>query len=107
MTGSKLATVRSRIGFERWSTVDEIAIDGRYEDEHGRTTARLVEPHVLAIHWPAWYVIGHDHMRRAVRTFRIDRLRSVDLVASRRFRARPAEIMDSLECRPAGGIAIV
>ena len=35
---------------------------------------RCVDPHGLLFRWGHWYVVGHDRLREAQRTFRVDRL---------------------------------
>jgi predicted DNA-binding transcriptional regulator YafY len=45
-----------------------------YTREDGDTASRAIEPHVLLINWPAWYLLVHDHGRKAPRTFRLDRI---------------------------------
>jgi predicted DNA-binding transcriptional regulator YafY len=42
----------------------------------GRRTTRDVDPYGLVVHGRRWYVVGHDHLRDAVRTFRVDRITS-------------------------------
>ena len=41
---------------------------------------RIVEPYALALRWGWWYVVGHCHRRREVRTFRVDRIEEIDLL---------------------------
>ncbi len=41
--------------------------------EHTRG-ARDVDPYGLVVHARAWYLVGHDHLRDAVRMFRLDRI---------------------------------
>jgi predicted DNA-binding transcriptional regulator YafY len=52
-----------------------IAID--YIDQNGATTSREVEPQFLYLNVPVWYLLAWDRLRAAVRSFRIDRIRSV------------------------------
>ncbi|WP_182881183.1 helix-turn-helix transcriptional regulator [Microbispora sp. H10949] len=40
-------------------------------------TERDVDPYGVVFHTGRWYVVGHDHLRAALRTFRIDRIASV------------------------------
>lgn len=75
--------------------VDERVVTIAYLDEQGRATTRRVEPHVLLINWPAWYLLGHDHLRAASRTFRLDRITRVD-VEPARFRPRPGDLAREL-----------
>jgi predicted DNA-binding transcriptional regulator YafY len=62
-----------------------------YTDEHGIRTARLVEPHFLLLSWPVWYLLAWDHLRRDVRSFRIDRIRAATLMRET-FRLRDARV---------------
>jgi predicted DNA-binding transcriptional regulator YafY len=39
-----------------------------------RNGERVVDPHRLLFRGGWWYLIGHDHERRATRTFRVDRM---------------------------------
>lgn len=42
---------------------------------------RDVDPYALAHRRGWWYVIGHCHLRRAMRTFRVDRIRELTVLA--------------------------
>jgi len=42
---------------------------------------RDFEPYALIHRWGWWYVIGHCHLRGAVRTFRVDRITELTLLA--------------------------
>lgn len=75
--------------------VDERVVLARYVAEDGRASVRRLEPHVLVINWPAWYVMGFDHLRGAARTFRLDRFVAVD-VHGERFSPRPQEVAREL-----------
>jgi predicted DNA-binding transcriptional regulator YafY len=57
-----------------------IAID--YADGSGRLTSRTVEPQFLYLSLPVWYLLAWDQLRGAIRYFRIDRIRSVSVLAS-------------------------
>jgi predicted DNA-binding transcriptional regulator YafY len=46
----------------------------------------------MLINWPAWYLLGFDHLRGEPRTFRFDRFRNVEVEGDASFRARPREI---------------
>jgi predicted DNA-binding transcriptional regulator YafY len=56
----------------------------------GAPTARVVDPYGLVIHARRWYLVGHDHLRDGIRTFRVDRI-SRATALSRRFR-RPDDV---------------
>jgi predicted DNA-binding transcriptional regulator YafY len=72
--------------------VREMTVRADYVKESGEASTRRVEPHALLISWPAWYLLGYDHLRGEPRTFRFDRFRNVDVEETATFRARPREI---------------
>lgn len=80
--------------------VRERALRIRYKDGEGTITTRVVEPHALSIRWPAWYLLAVDGLRQAVRTFRLDRLRAVEILESQSFRADPSRILEWMEALP-------
>ncbi len=41
-------------------------------------SVRDVDPYGLVVHARRWYLVGHDHLRGELRTFRVDRLRRAD-----------------------------
>ena len=65
-----------------------------YRSPQGDDTARRFDPYGLAWRSGRWYAVGHCHLRRAVRSFRLDRVRSVVPVDA--YFARP-ERFDALE----------
>jgi len=40
----------------------------------GERTVREVDPYGLVVYARRWYLVGHDHLRGAVRTYRVDRI---------------------------------
>lgn len=46
----------------------------RYRDVEGRASERRVEPQLLLLNYPVWYVVAWDLTRGAVRSFRCDRI---------------------------------
>ncbi|HKW48477.1 MAG TPA: WYL domain-containing protein [Gemmatimonadaceae bacterium] len=72
--------------------VRETTVRADYVKENGESSTRRLEPHALLITWPAWYLLGFDHLRGEPRTFRFDRFRNVELEEGAPFRARPREI---------------
>ena len=50
-----------------------------YTDRGGRTSRRTLHPHGIVAHGGRWYVTGEDAGRRTARTFRVDRIRSVQI----------------------------
>ena len=51
-----------------------------YVIARGELTKRKVDPYGLTFRFGAWYIIGHCHLREDVRTFGIDRIRSIRVV---------------------------
>lgn len=45
-----------------------------WREEH---TDRDIDPYGVVFHAGRWYVVGHDHLRDSLRTFRIDRITAV------------------------------
>jgi predicted DNA-binding transcriptional regulator YafY len=72
--------------------VREIVVRADYIKESGESSNRRVEPHAMLINWPAWHLLGFDHLRGEPRTFRFDRFRNVEVESESSFRARPREI---------------
>jgi predicted DNA-binding transcriptional regulator YafY len=52
----------------------------RYRSFRGAPTTRDVDPYGLVLYSARWYVAGLDHLRQELRTFRVDRVVSVDLL---------------------------
>ncbi|MEU8786635.1 YafY family protein [Streptomyces sp. NPDC048637] len=48
----------------------------RYRSWHQQHTERDVDPYGVVFHSGCWYLVGHDHLRDGLRTFRIDRIAS-------------------------------
>ena len=61
-----------------------------YADANLKTSVRQIEPQYLVCAWPFWYILAWDIERQAVRTFRLDRIKSPEPMASR-FRLKAAE----------------
>jgi predicted DNA-binding transcriptional regulator YafY len=40
--------------------------------EKGNRTQRVVEPHILFLNWPAWYLLAWDDWREGARFFLIE-----------------------------------
>ena len=58
-----------------------------YVDRHGAATERTVEPHGLLVETPAFYLLARDLEKRAVRIFRLDRIRRARVLEDRPFTA--------------------
>lgn len=54
----------------------------RYGRPDGDETARQVDPYGIVVHLGRWYLHAYCHLRGDRRTFRIDRIRRVDLLES-------------------------
>jgi predicted DNA-binding transcriptional regulator YafY len=50
-----------------------------YRSYAGEETQRELSPHGLVVHSGRWYLAAHDHGRDAPRTFRVDRMRGLEL----------------------------
>ncbi len=46
----------------------------RYRSRAGEETQRTVAPYALTLQWGRWYLVGLCHLRRQMRTFRVDRI---------------------------------
>jgi predicted DNA-binding transcriptional regulator YafY len=51
-----------------------------YQSFRQEVTERIVDPYALALQWGHWYVLGHCHLREGLRTFRVDRIQSMEPV---------------------------
>ncbi|MGC4191757.1 MAG: YafY family protein [Thermomicrobiales bacterium] len=54
----------------------------RYGRPDGDESARQVDPYGIVVHHGRWYLHAYCHLRQGTRTFRIDRIRRVDLLES-------------------------
>jgi predicted DNA-binding transcriptional regulator YafY len=52
-----------------------------YRSFSGDETRRELSPHGLVVHSGRWYLAAHDHLRDDLRTFRVDRMRRMRIVA--------------------------
>jgi predicted DNA-binding transcriptional regulator YafY len=52
-----------------------------YRAFSGSETRREVSPHGLVVHAGRWYLAAHDHLRDDLRTFRVDRMQRLRVVA--------------------------
>jgi len=48
--------------------------------DQGAPASRQVEPYALVHRWGWWYVVGYCRMRKALRTFRVDRIRNMQIL---------------------------
>jgi predicted DNA-binding transcriptional regulator YafY len=49
----------------------------RYESAPKSVTERAFDPYGVAYRGGRWYVVGHCHLRKGLRSFRVDRIRGV------------------------------
>ena len=54
---------------------EEVSVSLRYHSFSRVETDRKVDPYALSFRWGNWYLIGYCHLRKELRTFRIDRIR--------------------------------
>lgn len=68
---------------------------------HGRDqdTERTIDPYRVHTEQGRWYVVGHDHLRGAVRLFRVDRILEADVLDET---FRPPAALPALELFEAG-----
>lgn len=59
-----------------------------YLSGDGTKTTRNIEPQYMILNHPVWYILGWDHLRNDVRTFRCDRLTKV-IILDHVFKLRP------------------
>lgn len=52
----------------------------RYQGFSQATTSRAVDPYALSFYGGFWYLVGFCHLRRELRTFRVDRIHEISLV---------------------------
>lgn len=50
---------------------------------HPQETSRVIEPYALAFQWGLWYLVGYCHLRRDLRTFRVDRIQGIEALEER------------------------
>jgi proteasome accessory factor BC len=79
-TPGRLAKLESAISKQRTVKFSYRAITSDEERE------RTVDPYALLLDGGRWYVIGQDHDREAIRTFRVSRIRGDIRLATRRER---------------------
>jgi predicted DNA-binding transcriptional regulator YafY len=62
-------------------------VTARYTSHGGAETERELSPYGVVVHGGRWYLAAYDHGREDLRTFRVDRLRDVEI-------GRPGRAMD-------------
>jgi len=53
-----------------------------YQTESSGKTKRIIEAHYILLIWPIWYILAWDHLRKATRVFRIDRIHRTQLTSN-------------------------
>jgi len=69
----------------------------QYVDERGNTTSRDVEPQFLYLSFPLWYLLAWDRLRNAIRYFRVDRIRSANMLETTFRLADPSPYLEQAE----------
>jgi len=60
---------------------DEKRVNLHYHSFSRVETERMVDPYALSFRWGNWYLIGYCHLRKELRTFRIDRINQLRALA--------------------------
>lgn len=68
----------------------------RYGAQGGAETVREFDAYGLARHAKQWYVVGMCHLRNDVRSFRVDRIRAVELLDARFVRPEDFDVRGHL-----------
>ncbi|MGH8869909.1 MAG: helix-turn-helix transcriptional regulator [Actinomycetes bacterium] len=63
----------------------------RYQDQHGTLSEREIELQFLYYNVPIWYALTWDRLRDDIRSFRIDRIRDIQVLPTE-FRLRRSEL---------------
>jgi predicted DNA-binding transcriptional regulator YafY len=81
--------IDSKIDYKRLDEIFDIANQAYMEKksvfikyfsfENKRETERIVDPYGFKLWFGIWYLIGYCHMREEIRTFRIDRIRYIEI----------------------------
>jgi predicted DNA-binding transcriptional regulator YafY len=60
------------------SARDQVTVRLDYQSATGQVTTRLVDPYGVTFQSGHWYLVSWDHLRAALRTFRLDRILSME-----------------------------
>jgi predicted DNA-binding transcriptional regulator YafY len=60
--------------------IDLRKMEIEYSSDKGELTRRIIEPQLLLLSWPIWYLVSWDELREGVRMFRIDRISSAQIL---------------------------
>src|SRR5688572_984218 len=72
-----------------------LALD--YVDQYGNVSRRQVEPQFLYLNTPVWYLLGWDRLRDAVRFFRVDRIRAIEILPQAFRLSDPAPFLEAAD----------
>ncbi len=61
------------------SARDQLSMRLEYRSAAGEVTSRLIDPYGVTFQGGHWYVVSWDHLRSALRTFRLDRILSMEV----------------------------
>jgi predicted DNA-binding transcriptional regulator YafY len=67
-----------------------------YTSFDGIVTSRTFSPFGLVVHCGRWYLAAHDHLREALRTFRVDRMQAV-LINAKAAAIEPPDDFDAVD----------
>lgn len=69
----------------------------RYGRPNGEESARVVDPYGIGALFGRWYLLGWCHLRNERRTFRIDRIRRIDVLEETFEMPPDVDVMDAIE----------
>ena len=73
---------------------EDARVTARYMSHSGAETDREISPYGVVVHGGRWYLAAYDHGRGEMRTFRVDRMRGVEMGGGGE---TPAEGFDAAE----------
>ena len=76
---------------------DQTSIHLGYRAASGDVTQRLVDPYGVAFQSGHWYVVTWDHFRDAIRTFRLDRVLSMDVTTDTFQRPEHFDVIEHIQ----------
>jgi len=68
-----------------------------YTSEKQETTIRVIEPGLMLLNWPIWYIVGWDSLRDDIRNFRVDRIGKCRILEENFTPLRQSQYGDFLE----------
>jgi len=84
--------LRSRLDSLHHAAINRSVLDVEYSNEKGDVTRRNIRPLALVFWGGAWTLVGWCELRRDFRSFRVDRMQSVRILAET-FTPRPGETL--------------